>query len=145
MPESTAKEALLAELLGDVHALREHVDVLATVIPQAREVIERAGELATLKFNQQTSRTEAMLIERIAQLATAVQDVSATREMLVGAVAIKAKEQARTQLLEAVESTLRKPNYTGLDRFMDRIAVGMCSAAIACALTTWIVLRLISH
>lgn len=149
MAETSAQEALLAELLGDVHKLREEVAALAQVVPQARETIERAGEFLALKFEKQTTRADAMLSERIVQMAAAVKDVSATREMLVGSVAVKASEQARTQLLDAVREVLgapaAEPKAKGVSPHLDRIFVGLCSAAVSSALTAWIVVRLVSH
>ncbi|WP_431068264.1 hypothetical protein [Ralstonia holmesii] len=149
MAETSAQEALLAELLGDVHKLREEVAALGQVVPQAREAIERAGEFAALKFAQETARVDTLLGERIVQMAAAVKDASATREMLVGAVAVKASEQARSQLLEVVRDVLGKPatspSAKGFGRCLDRIVVGLCSAAVASVLTTWIVVGLVSH
>ena len=149
MAETSAQEALLAELLGDVHKLREEVAALGQVVPQAREAIERAGEFAALKFAKETVRVDTLLGERIVQMAAAVKDASAAREMLVGAVAVKASEQARSQLLEVVHNVLGKPAISpsakGVSRYLDRIVVGLCSAAVASVLTTWIVVRLVSH
>ncbi|MCP1175665.1 hypothetical protein GO290_02780 [Ralstonia solanacearum] len=149
MVETSAQEALLAELLGDVHKLREDVAVLSNVVPQAREAIERAGEFAALKFDKQVARADTLLTERILQMAAAVKDASAAREMLVGAVALKASEQARTQLLGVVREALDTANATrstkGIRRYLDHIVVGLCSAAAACGLTTVIVVRLLSH
>ena len=149
MAETSAQEALLAELLGDVHTLREDVAAMTNVVPQARETIERAGEFAALKFEKQVSRADTLLTERILQMAAAVKDASAAREMLVGAVALKASEQARAQLLDVVREALDTANATrsnkGVRRHLDRIAVGLCSAAVACGLTTLIVVRLLSH
>lgn len=145
MAETSAQEALLAELLGDVHKLRAEVAALANVVPQAREAIERAGEFAALKFEKQTTRADTLLAERIVQMATAVKDASAMREMLVGAVAVKAAEEARAQLLDALRETVIQPKTKGTSRYLDRIVVGLCSAAVASVLTTWIVVRLVSH
>jgi hypothetical protein len=149
MAETSAQEALLAELLGDVHKLREEVAALGQVVPQAREAIERAGEFAALKFAKETTRVDTLLAERIVQMAAAVKDASATREMLVGAVAVKASEQARSQLLEVVRDVLGKPatspSAKGVGQYLDRIVVGLSSAAVASVLTTWIVVRLVSH
>jgi len=149
MAETSAQEALLAELLGDVHALRQDVAAMTNVVPQAREAIERAGEFAALKFGKQVDRFDTLLTERILQMAAAVKDASAAREMLVGAVALKASEQARAQLLEVVREALDTANATrsnkGVRRHLDRIVVGLCSAAVACGLTTLIVVRLLSH
>ncbi|CAJ0807613.1 hypothetical protein LMG19083_04588 [Ralstonia psammae] len=153
MAETTAQEALLAELLGDVHKLREEVTALAQVVPQARDAIERAGDLVTLKFEKQITRADTVLAERIAQMAAAVKDASATREMLVGAVAVKASEQARAQLLDAVREVVAVPTPKpaaepvsgGVRRHFDRIVIGLCSAAVASMLTTWIFVRLLSH
>ena len=149
MAETSAQEALLAELLGDVHTLREDVAAMTNVVPQARETIERAGEFAALKFEKQVSRADTLLTERILQMAAAVKDASAAREMLVGAVALKASEQARAQLLDVVREALDTANATrsnkGVRRHLDRIVVGLCSAAVACGLTTLIVVRLLSH
>ncbi|MFV8598489.1 hypothetical protein [Ralstonia pseudosolanacearum] len=153
MAETTAQEALLAELLGDVHTLREEVTALAEVVPQARDAIERAGDLVTLKFEKQITRADTVLAERIAQMAAAVKDASATREMLVGAVAVKASEQARAQLLDAVREVAAVPSPEpagapvagGIRRQFDHIVIGLCSAAVASMLTTWIVVRLVTH
>ncbi|MEW1781410.1 hypothetical protein AB0305_04320 [Arthrobacter sp. NPDC080086] len=149
MAETSAREALLAELLGDVHTLREDVAAMTNVVPQARENIERGGEFAALKFEKQVARLDTLLTERILQMAAAVKDASAAREMLVGAVALKASEQARAQLLEVVREALDTANATrsnkGVRRHLDRIVVGLCSAAVACGLTTLIVVRLLSH
>ncbi|KJJ97319.1 hypothetical protein [Ralstonia sp. R-29] len=149
MAETSAQEALLAELLGDVHKLREEVAALGQVVPQAREAIERAGEFAALKFAKETTRVDTLLAERIVQMAAAVKDASAAREMLVGAVTVKASEQARSQLLEVVRDVLGKPatspSAKGVGRYLDRIVVGLCSAAVASVLTTWIVVGLVSH
>lgn len=149
MAETSAQEALLAELLGDVHKLREDVAVLSNVVPQAREAIERAGEFAALKFEKQVARADTLLTERILQMAAAVKDASAAREMLVGAVALKASEQARAQLLDVVREALDAANATrspkGIRRHLDRIVVGLGSAAVACGLTTLLVVRLLSH
>lgn len=149
MAETSAQEALLAELLGDVHKLREEVAALGQVVPQAREAIERAGEFAALKFAKETARVDTLLAERIVQMAAAVKDASAAREMLVGAVTVKASEQARSQLLEVVRDVLGKPatspSAKGVSRYLDRIVVGLCSATVASVLTTWIVVRLVSH
>ena len=149
MAETSAQEALLAELLGDVHKLREEVAALGQVVPQAREAIERAGEFAALKFAKETARVDTLLAERIVQMAAAVKDASAAREMLVGAVTVKASEHARSQLLEVVRDVLGKPatspSAKGVSRYLDRIVVGLCSATVASVLTTWIVVRLVSH
>ncbi|NKF92538.1 hypothetical protein GO286_04831 [Ralstonia solanacearum] len=151
MAETTAQEALLAELLGDVHKLREEVTALAQVVPNAREAIERAGDYAALKVGQQAARAESMLNERIVQMAAAVKDVSAMREMLVGAVAMKASEQAQAHLLEAVREILARPKTLEGEktksgrRHVDRLYAGLCGAAVSCVVTAWIVLRLVSH
>jgi hypothetical protein len=145
MPETSAQEALLAELLGDVHRLREDVAALTNVVPQARETIERAGEFAALKFEKQTARIDRLLAERIAQIVAAVKDVSAMREMLVGAAALKASEEARAQLLDALRQTKDAATRRAAGRHLDRIVVGLCSAAVASVLTAFVVVGLVAH
>ncbi len=145
MAETSAQEALLAELLGDVHKLREEVSAIARVVPSAREVIERAGDSVAGKFEQLPARVDALLNERIVQMATAVKDVSAMREMLVGAMALKASEQARDQLLDAVREVLAEPTSKSVLSRLNWLYAGLCGAAVSSFATAWIVLRLVSH
>ena len=145
MAETSAQEALLAELLGDVHKLREDVAALTNVVPQARETIERAGEFAALKFEKQTARVDTLLAERIVQMVAAVKDASAMREMLVGAAALKASEEARAQLLDVLREAEAAAPTRGVGRYVDRIVVGLCCAVVASVLTAFVVLRLVAY
>ncbi|MEF3062202.1 hypothetical protein V4C85_20275 [Ralstonia solanacearum] len=145
MAETSAQEALLAELLGDVHTLREEVSAISQVVPNVRDAIERAGGSAANGMEQLATRIDAMLNERIVQMASAVKDVSAMREMLVGAVALKASEQARAQLLDAVREVHAQPKARRVRDQLNWLYAGLCGAAVSSFATAWIVLRLVSH
>ncbi|MBT1536496.1 hypothetical protein B7R78_0004925 [Ralstonia solanacearum] len=145
MAETSAQEALLAELLGDVHKLREEVSAISQVVPNVLDAMERAGGSAASGMEQLATRIDAMLNERIVQMASAVKDVSAMREMLVGAVALKASGQARAQLLDAVREVQAQPQAKRVSDHLYWLYAGLCGAAVSSLATAWIVLRLVSH
>ncbi len=86
MSETTAWDTLLAEILGERYTLRDDVTYLLAIIPDARTEIEKGGEFAALKFSAQTDKAAAVLDARIRKMASAVKDIGAMREMLVGLI-----------------------------------------------------------
>jgi hypothetical protein len=134
MSENTARDALLAEVLGELYTLRDEVAHLMTVVPDARSAIEKGGELATLKFAAQADKTVAVLDARITLMSNAVKDVGAMREMLVGAITTQAIREARAQLLDAVREITAQRRTDGVHQYIGRILSGVGGAVIGGAL-----------
>ncbi|SMG61550.1 hypothetical protein [Paraburkholderia susongensis] len=147
MSETTVRDALLAEALGELYTLREDVAALMKAIPDARSAIESGGQLATLRFAEQTDKAVAVLDGRIAQMAAAVKEVGAMRETLIGAVAAHATEEARTRLVDVVESIVAERRTDDKKQYISRALTCLACAVIGGSLVAAadIALRLISH
>jgi hypothetical protein len=147
MPETTVRDALLAEALGELYTLREDVAALMKAIPEARAAIESGGQLATLQFSAQTDWAAAVLDGRIAQIAAAVKEVGATRETLIGAVAAHATEEARARLIDVVESIVAEHRTDDKQQYIGRLLTCLVCAVIGGSLVAVVdlALRLISH
>jgi len=133
------QDALLAEVLGDVYKLRADVDALNALIPQARETLERASDYFALKVSEQRTQVDLMLTERIDQMAYAVKDFSAVREILVGALALRTSEHVRAEIVGVLREVLSESRVKGLRRYREWAYVALCSAVVPCALMTWLV------
>jgi len=147
MSETTARDALLAEILGELYTLRDDVTHLMAIIPDARAEIEKGGEYATLKFSTQTDQMAAVLDTRIRQMVSAVKDIGAMREMLVGLITAQATEQAKVQLFEAVREVSAAHQIDNVRQHIRRILSGIGGAVIGGALvaTTDVALRIYLH
>lgn len=91
MAESTALEALTAELLGDVGKLHDQVKSLGTALPDAAETIRTAGRDA--------AQTLAGAVDKaVGDLGTAAADAEVARiQAQVGEIALAVLSQVRKE------------------------------------------------
>jgi hypothetical protein len=82
-----------------------------------------------------SDKTAAVLDARVGQMAGAVKDVGAMREMLVGAITTQAIRETRAQLLDAVrEVAAQRRTDDGVHRYIGRMLSGLGGAIIGGAL-----------
>ncbi|KWE97918.1 hypothetical protein [Burkholderia ubonensis] len=126
MTATTARDALLAEVLSELIQLHDAVIAMSAAIPAARKEIENGGDLAVLRFKEEAERVFGGLDTRTAQFREAVKEVGAMKETLIAAVATHAADDARTRLLEAVRAVAAEPRSRAPAR---RLELFVCSMA----------------
>ncbi|MBN3733161.1 hypothetical protein [Burkholderia sp. Tr-20390] len=126
MTATTARDALLAEVLSELIQLHDVVTAMSAAIPLARKEIENGGDLAVLRFKEEAERVFRGLDTRTTQFREAVKEVGAMKEALIAAVATQAADDARTRLLEAVREVAAEPRTRAPGRWLELV---VCSAA----------------
>lgn len=142
---SNAREALIAELVGEVSALLDRVDGLVAAINATCDAITRAG--ADLETNASqaerriaalTEAAKAYAVKHIAQRTEALTRSSA--EVQLEAIRQATHEIVRAELVPALQSLLRRhPAHaaeTGA-RWWTYATTAICSAALGAAVATY--------
>jgi hypothetical protein len=87
--ELTAHDALVGEVLGELVLLRQAVDELKGELPQLVTQLKDAGELVSLRLDDQLAHIVGELDERTKTLNAAANEFRDVRELLMGEVAIR--------------------------------------------------------
>ncbi len=84
----TTREALLAELLGDVGGLLDRMEVLKVDLPEvaddAADKIKAAGASSAAAIQSATDRAEVRIGDALASLQTAARDAKAAAAVVAG-------------------------------------------------------------